>query len=132
MPSDGLLQAMNRVHRGLLRLSGGMLGWRLKGMPVLELTTVGRTTGLARAVMLTAPVRDGDTFVIVASRGGDDRHPSWFLNLIEHPEVKVKLAGWSEISMRPAWCRLTNAPRFGRGSPRRTADMPAIKKRPRA
>jgi len=77
-----------------------MLGWRLKGMPVLELTTVGRTTGLARAVMLTAPVRDGDTFVIVASRGGDDRHPSWFLNLIEHPEVKVKLAGWSEISMQ--------------------------------
>jgi deazaflavin-dependent oxidoreductase (nitroreductase family) len=119
MPSDELLHAMNRLHRGLLRVTGGMLGWRLKGMPVLELTTIGRKSGLAHAVMLTAPIRDGDAFVVVASRGGDERHPSWFLNLIEHPDVKVKLDGWSEQTMRARvvppgdrdalWARVTNA-----------------------
>lgn len=38
MPSDGFLKAMNGVHKGLLRLSGGRLGWTAADMPVLELT----------------------------------------------------------------------------------------------
>jgi len=43
--------------------------------------------------MLTSPVQEGDTIVIVASRGGDDRHPAWFLNLGDHPKVEVVFAG---------------------------------------
>ena len=81
-------------------MSAGRIGWRLKGMPVLQLTTIGRNTGLPRTVMLAAPVQEGNALVIVASRGGDDQHPSWFVNLREHPEVKVAIAGKPQVAMR--------------------------------
>ncbi len=91
---------MNRVHRGVLALSGGRFGWRVSGMPALELTTTGRRSGRPHTVMLTSPVQEGDAVVIVASRGGDDHHPSWFLNLRDHPEVQVSLAGGPKRPMR--------------------------------
>jgi deazaflavin-dependent oxidoreductase (nitroreductase family) len=62
-------------------------------MPVLELVTTGRRSGTPRAVMLTAPLREGDAYVVVASRGGDDQHPAWFLNLRDDPKVQVSVKG---------------------------------------
>jgi deazaflavin-dependent oxidoreductase (nitroreductase family) len=100
MPSDFQLKAMNAVHRGLLAISFGHLGWRAAGMPVLELTTTGRKSGQPRTVMLTSPLQDGDAIVIVASRGGDDHHPAWFLNLRDHPDVEVAYAGKPKRAMR--------------------------------
>ena len=93
MPSDLSLKAMNAVHRVVRTITFGKVGNNLLGMPVLELTTKGRKSGQPRAVMLTAPVVEGDTLVIVASRGGDDTHPAWFLNLRDDPEVQVALEG---------------------------------------
>ncbi len=89
MPSDRFLKMMNRVHRTLLKGSGGRLGWAAAGMPVLELTTIGRRSGQPRSVMLTSPHREGDAMVIVASKGGEGSHPDWFLNLRENPTVVV-------------------------------------------
>ena len=43
--------------------------------------------------MLTSPVQEGDTVVIVASYGGDNRHPTWFLNLRANPDVEVTMKG---------------------------------------
>ena len=93
MPSDFALKTMNRVHRAMLAVSGGRMGWSASNMQVLELHTVGRKSGQPRASMLTAPVQDGDTLVIVASRGGDDHHPAWFLNLQADPHVQVTIRG---------------------------------------
>jgi deazaflavin-dependent oxidoreductase (nitroreductase family) len=93
MPSDLAMKAMNRVHRIVLGATGGRLGWRASGMPVIELTTTGRRSGQPRETMLTSPYQDGSTIVIVASRGGDDRNPAWYLNLREHPEVTVSIGG---------------------------------------
>jgi deazaflavin-dependent oxidoreductase (nitroreductase family) len=93
VPSDLLLKTMNGVHRALIKVSGGRIGRSFGGMPVLELTTTGRKTGQPRSVMLTSPVQEGDTYVIVASRGGDDHHPAWFLNLKADPQVQVALDG---------------------------------------
>ena len=93
MPSNLVLKSMNAIHRGVLALSFGKLGWDAGGMPVLELTTTGRRSGEARSVMLTSPHQDGDTLVIVASRGGDDIHPAWYLNLTANPHVQVKWKG---------------------------------------
>jgi deazaflavin-dependent oxidoreductase (nitroreductase family) len=90
MPSDFSLKAMNAFHRGLLKVSGGRLGWRAGGMPAVELTTIGRKSGQKRSVMLTSPLQEGDTIVVVASRGGDDTHPQWFLNLRDNPAVEVR------------------------------------------
>ncbi|MBI4932410.1 MAG: nitroreductase family deazaflavin-dependent oxidoreductase [Actinobacteria bacterium] len=93
MPSDLVLKTMNFVHRATLTLSFGKLGWSAGGMPVLELTTVGRKSGESRSCMLTSPLQKGDALVIVASRGGDDHHPAWFLNLKANPDVEVSLGG---------------------------------------
>ena len=99
MPNDGLLKAMNGVHKGLLRFSGGRLGWTAADMPVLELTTTGRRSGRSRSVMLTSPHREGERIVIVAAKGGEDTHPAWFLNLRENPQVVVSMKGAPDVPM---------------------------------
>ena len=99
MPSDAVLKTMNTIHRTLLKLSGGKVGWNAGGMKVLDLTTTGRKSGTARSVMLTSPVQVGPAFVVVASRGGDDQHPAWFLNLQADPTVKVAMKGAAAVTM---------------------------------
>jgi deazaflavin-dependent oxidoreductase (nitroreductase family) len=93
VPSDFALKAMNAIHRGVQKLSFGTLGWSAANMPVVELTTTGRKSGLPRTVLLTSPVQEGDAYVVVASRGGDDTHPAWFLNLRDNPDVEVAIGG---------------------------------------
>ncbi|HKA93759.1 MAG TPA: nitroreductase family deazaflavin-dependent oxidoreductase [Acidimicrobiia bacterium] len=80
-------------HRGVFRMSNGRLANRGFGMPVLELVTTGRRTGKRRTTMLTSPVQDGGKVVLVASYGGDDRHPTWFLNLRDDPNVEITMNG---------------------------------------
>lgn len=99
MPSDLALKGLNLMHRTVRAVSFGKLGWSAGGMPVVELTTTGRKSGQPRSVMLTSPVQHGDTWVLVASRGGDDTHPAWYLNLREHPEVQVGLEGSAPTPM---------------------------------
>lgn len=91
---------MNGAHRLLLKASGGRIGYDAMGMPVVELTTIGRRSGEARSVLLTAPIDLGGNLVVVASRGGDDRHPAWYLNLREHPAVEVSVRGGPRTPMR--------------------------------
>lgn len=62
------------------------------GVYTLLLTTTGRKSGRP----FTTPLiygEDGDAYVIVASRGGDDQHPDWYLNLQATPEVEVQVGG---------------------------------------
>jgi len=80
-------------HRGVFRMSNGRLANRGFGMPVLELVTTGRRTGKRRTTMLTSPVQDDGKVVLVASYGGDDRHPTWFLNLRDDPNVEITMNG---------------------------------------
>ena len=100
MPSNLALKTMNFVHRTILRMTGNRLGASVAGMPSLELTTVGRKTGKPRSVMLTSPLQEGETYVVVASRGGDHFHPAWFLNLRDNPAVEVQVVGHPKQSMR--------------------------------
>src|SRR3954452_14839321 len=93
MPPDFALKGMNSIHRAVLTVTRGKLGWNAGSMPVLELTTTGRKSGQKRTVMLTSPLQEGDTIVVVASRGGDDTHPAWFLNLRDNPAVEVSIKG---------------------------------------
>lgn len=100
MPSDLVLKTMNAVHRVVLKVSRNRVGANVAGMPSLELTTIGRKTGKAHAVMLTSPLQDGPAYVVVASRGGDPIHPAWFLNLRDRPEVEVQVVGEPKQPMR--------------------------------
>jgi len=84
---------MNGVHRLILGVTRGKAGWTAGKMPVLELTTIGRKSGEPRSCLLTSPLQENSEIVIVASRGGDDHHPAWYLNLLETPQVQVSYKG---------------------------------------
>ena len=51
-------------------------------------------------MLLTSPLQIGETFVVVASPGGDDNHPAWFLNLRDQPQVEVSVGGRAPVTMR--------------------------------
>lgn len=99
MPHNLVLKAMNTTHRLMLGVTRNKFGASFFGMPSLELTTIGRKSGQPRSVMLTSPLREGDAYVVVASRGGDDFHPAWFLNLRDNPEVEVRVVGFPKQKM---------------------------------
>lgn len=86
-------KTMSRVHRAIVHFSGGRVLGSAFGMPAVELHTVGRKSGRPRSTMLTAPVVDGDRVVLVASKGGDDRDPDWYRNLVAHPDIELTMAG---------------------------------------
>lgn len=86
-------KVMNATHRAVLVLSGGRVLRRAFGMPVVELTTIGRRSGQPRHTMLTSPVHDDERVVLVASFGGEPRHPAWYLNLRENPDVEIEFQG---------------------------------------
>ena len=91
MPNDSFMKLANTIHRALIKVSAGKRGWVFYGMPVIKLTTIGRVSGKDRSVMLTSPVKSDGDICLVASKGGDDRHPEWYLNLLRDPRVKVEL-----------------------------------------
>jgi deazaflavin-dependent oxidoreductase (nitroreductase family) len=70
----------------------GAEGHDWQGTTVLILTTTGRRTGEARSTPLIYGKR-GDDHVVVASKGGAEEHPAWYLNLFEQPEVTVQVRG---------------------------------------
>src|SRR5439155_1088195 len=90
---DAAARLVTGIHRAVFTASGGRVGGRVMRMPVVMLTTTGRKSGKRRTTMLTSPVQEGDTVVLVASYGGDDRHPTWYLNLRDNPDVEVTMGG---------------------------------------
>jgi len=96
---DGAFKLVTGLHRAVVRATKGRVLGRVGGMPVLILTTTGRRSGKPRHTMLTAPIHDDGRTVLVASYGGDDHHPAWFLNLRDHPDVVVTMGG-RERAMR--------------------------------
>ncbi len=86
------IRLIGRLHEWLWKLSGGKLGNGFGRAPFMMLTTRGRRTGLPR----TTPVlylQDGADFIVVASFGGNDMHPAWYLNLESYPEAEVLVNG---------------------------------------
>jgi deazaflavin-dependent oxidoreductase (nitroreductase family) len=78
------------LHRRLYRLLGGRVVGSVAGAPVLLLTTTGRKSDKKRAMPLLY-LRDGDAVAVVASAGGQEMHPAWFLNLRANPQVEVEI-----------------------------------------
>lgn len=70
--------------------SNGRQGHRWRGLPTLLLTTRGRKTGKLRRTALIYG-QYANCYLIVASNGGATKHPLWYLNLVENPEVMVQV-----------------------------------------
>jgi deazaflavin-dependent oxidoreductase (nitroreductase family) len=83
-------KTLGTVHRVLYRASGGRIGARIWNLPIVLLTTVGRTTGKPRTTPLCALPR-GDALIVIASFGGSDTPPGWWLNLEHSPRATVQL-----------------------------------------
>ena len=78
-------------HTTAYRLTGGLVGHRVPGAPPsLLLDHVGAKSGTKRTTPLTY-ARDGDNFVIVASKGGHPRNPAWFHNLMANPDTTIQV-----------------------------------------
>ncbi len=91
--TDAGFRLMNRIHKGMLRASGGRWPKTLFGMTGVELHTIGRHSGLPRSSMLASPIHDESRVVLVASKGGNERDPLWYGNLSANPNVEVTING---------------------------------------
>jgi deazaflavin-dependent oxidoreductase (nitroreductase family) len=78
--------------------SDGSKGHMWRGLPTLLLTTRGRKSGKLRRTALIYG-KDGDNYVVVASRGGHAKNPAWYLNLADEPGVDVQV-GSEKFSAR--------------------------------
>jgi deazaflavin-dependent oxidoreductase (nitroreductase family) len=83
-------QDFNRDLIKDIRANGKATSGPFLGREVLVLTTKGARSGEVRETPLVY-TRDGDRIVIVASKGGAPTHPSWYHNLVKHPEVSVEV-----------------------------------------
>jgi deazaflavin-dependent oxidoreductase (nitroreductase family) len=90
------------LHIPVYRLTGGLVGHRFGPITMLLLTATGAKSGLPRTLALQYR-RDGDNFVVVASKGGAQRHPLWYRNLLANPECDV------EVGNRRVRCRARTA-----------------------
>jgi deazaflavin-dependent oxidoreductase (nitroreductase family) len=86
------IRRLGRVHAWLWKLCGGRLDNAFGKLPLMMLTTTGRKTGRCR----TTPVlylQDETSLIVVASFGGNDMHPAWYLNLEKCPDAEVIVKG---------------------------------------
>lgn len=131
-----MFKSVGRLHETLFSASKGRLAGSAGGMPVVRLTTTGRTSGQPRTTMLTTPLRDGDSVVIVASKGGDARHPDWYRNLCADPKVDVVIGGESQAMIARVaegaergelWARIiADQPRYGIYQDKTEREIPVI------
>ncbi|MGZ4525791.1 MAG: nitroreductase family deazaflavin-dependent oxidoreductase [Mycobacterium sp.] len=85
-----IIKWMSRANTWMYRLSKGKWGGTFQKNPVALLTTTGRKTGQPRVSPLLY-LREGDRVLLVASQGGRDKHPLWYLNLKANPKVSVQI-----------------------------------------
>ena len=102
-----------RLHKALWNASGGRLGRRAIGMPVVEVVTIGRRSGEERQILITY-VEDAGRPAIVGTNAGRDADPAWAHNLRAHPEVTARWDGrWHEVEAveleGDAWRQVWNA-----------------------
>jgi F420H(2)-dependent quinone reductase len=85
-----ITRTISGTHEFWYRMTGGLIGGSLGRLPVLLLTTTGRKSGKKRTTPLVY-LADGDNLVIIASNGGSDQHPEWWLNLRANPNAEVQV-----------------------------------------
>jgi len=115
--------------------SDGEKGHRWRGVNTLLLTTSGRKSGQHRRTALIYG-RDGDRYIVVASKGGAAEHPEWYLNLVVNPEVELqvgaeKFKAWALTATaeeKPAlWLLMTSIwPDYDVYQNRTTREIPVV------
>lgn len=127
---------MGRLHAWLWRLTRGRFVAGIGAAPFLLLTSKGRKTGQPRTTPLLY-LADGGDLIVIASFGGNDLHPTWYLNLEECPEAEVIIRGQRrrvtshQLSIeekKRIWPRLVKLyPQFEVYQQRTTRDIPLLR-----
>ncbi len=73
---------------------------RLKGLTVIQLTTVGARTGAERTNDLVAVPEGTTTWIVAASAGGAAKHPAWFFNMARNPDKIWLSAGNGKVKVQ--------------------------------
>jgi deazaflavin-dependent oxidoreductase (nitroreductase family) len=104
------LTLIGEDHIRAYRESGGEVGYLWNGVPTLLLTVTGRRTGreLTSALIFG---RDGDDYMVVASKGGWPSHPSWYLNLQANPAATIQVKA-KELTVVARTASATEKPRL--------------------
>jgi len=89
---DRTAKHLSSLHRVLYRSTRGAVGRRLVDNDMCLLTTTGRRSGKEHTVPLLY-LRDEERLVVIASWGGRDEHPHWYVNLLADPEANVQVLG---------------------------------------
>ncbi|MFY1679263.1 MULTISPECIES: nitroreductase family deazaflavin-dependent oxidoreductase [unclassified Streptomyces] len=91
-PNDVRMSALDWVAQQARRYeeSGGTEATEARGAPCLLLDYEGRKSGAWHRTVLIYG-RDGEDYLIVASKGGHTHHPAWYLSMMEHPDVHVRV-----------------------------------------
>src|SRR3989454_11494045 len=72
------------------RRNHGKVGGYFEGAPLLLLHTIGRRSGKPR-INLMMHLKDGERYVVIASKGGADMHPDLYFNLNANPDVQIEV-----------------------------------------
>jgi len=107
-------------HVTRYRETAGEEGHDWQGTKTLLLTTTGRRSGEPRELPLIYG-RDGDDYLVVASKGGAPEHPAWYLNLEANPDVEVQV-GADRFKARARTATADERPRMWKTM---TAEWPA-------
>jgi deazaflavin-dependent oxidoreductase (nitroreductase family) len=94
-----LFRGGTAVHTKLFQLTKGRVGGSLRGVKMLLLHHVGAKSGTKRVTPLQY-IPDGDGIALIASKGGVDKHPAWYHNLVANPDVEVDLPGGERRAVR--------------------------------
>jgi deazaflavin-dependent oxidoreductase (nitroreductase family) len=79
------------IHSIVYRLTGGKVAGKFRNAPVLLLTTTGRKSGQPRTNPLLYTRAGDNAYMVIASKGGADQHPLWYLNLQANPLAEVTI-----------------------------------------
>jgi F420H(2)-dependent quinone reductase len=97
-----MISTMERIglnaHQWVYEKTDGRIGASIGGRPMLLLRHVGRKTGQRRTSALLY-VPEGANYAVIASKGGDPKHPGWFHNITADPDVEIQI-GRTRIPVR--------------------------------
>lgn len=133
-PSGPIARGMMSVARRVHRLTGN----KMSGQPLLYLHTIGAKSAQPRTSAVMAFADGQDCWLVVASRGGTARHPSWLYNIAAHPDrVEVEIDGrrltvsaatLSGEERAAAWEQITHTqPRFSGYEHKTDREIPVVR-----
>lgn len=99
-PPRGFIRIQWKLHKLLWSLSGGRVGRRVNGMPVLELVTIGHKSGQERSILIWY-VDTASGPALIGTNAGAAYDPAWVKNLRANPGARMRRDGiWSDVTGR--------------------------------